>query len=313
MSNKTIIILILIILLLSACVKNEPAAVSTMHTVYLPMVTNNHVNPLRFGVEIEHGDFQNYAVWYRGDFLTVSWHMADDISVLADKVNGFSGDVFLKFRGVPAHWVTPTCLPIPRQFWDGWLQNAEQAVILTGARWVEIGNEPDTDATWAEKYFGCWGVDYASGVYYGEFVSYTAPRLRARFPGLTIYAGALMNGPGEFAAGFRDTVTGIDGITFHNYPRCGQDAAVSTTTRHQAQADFFAPRPVYLSETSLIYAEWSAECDQEQAEYTRWLLEDYAGTFAIFYTLANNDWMNSDMVKGTPKPAWYVYQERITR
>ena len=307
--KPSIILVIIILILLTACQSAMPLTTAQPHRVYIPALMYNYPPPL-FGIELEGAT--NLEAYYRGDIIKVSHHMDRPLDLLLTKLAGYDdGPVFLSLKGAKTWWVTPTCKPVPELFWDGWTTEAITAIRLTGADIVEIGNEPATDETFYEMFFGCWGTTYANGVYYGRFVSHVSGILHLEFPELIMLGGAFAHDPGDFSRGFADTVSNIDGVSFHGHTYCNTDYKTGLTTRRDAYRATFQALPLYLSETSMIFAEYSAECEQQQADFAEWLLTDFSGVqVIIWYTLCDNAWLNSDLCK---KLAWDVYESEMMR
>ena len=292
-----------------------PAVLSVSENrLYLPIISNEHRDQL-VGVENEGAAWSSLAPFYRGDFVKVSvqsvWLEQAGWAYFDRKIEGFDGLLWLTIKGTFPTWITPACAPVPEQFWPGWIDFAAGAIDHAGServRYVEIMNEPDTSNSYYWKYLGCWGEDYAAGVYYGRFVAAVYPPLKALYPEISFVAGALIDPRKDFARGFYDTVGNIDFTSYHVYEYC-HAAPVYESRRDAARSRSAAP--ALLSETSLIYPVQSAECDQQQADYMRRLLDSDEPLF-VWYTLGCNAWENSDLTQaGVAKPAWLVYDERM--
>jgi hypothetical protein len=193
---------------------------------------------------------------------------------------------------------------------------------------LEIFNEPDADRDDVKKgtqdlgdAFGCWvmGKNWAEGGRrYGECLKMVYPIIKAAHPQVKILAGALIGEPSSFIFLEAALKAGLmaDGISFHKYAHYG--------IRDQRGPFEFAAKlkrmttwPLVMTETSLLAKEDSAAFRQAQGAFLSSLLKDFdeLGIDAMsWYSLADQGWMNSDLVwRGIAQPAYEVYKRGIPK
>lgn len=316
---KKLITILLFLFTISCTIDTDTFVVSGKIFYFLPVVFNKY-NHVKVYLETEgawnrvgeyYPDLEMLKVRLNADRLeNLGWETYFD-----PKIGGFDRKLFVEFHGAYSKWVQPTCGPIPHWYWDAWVDEfVIPGISHIGAErisYAEIGNEPDTSYSGAYAYFGCWGEDYASGVYFAQFVNHVYGRIKVLYPNITILSSGFMNQDTEFLRGFRSVIQYTDGISLHDYPYCSQDF-----TKVQAKIDWFTDEfpewPIYFSETSMIYPTQSSECDLQQAAYMTYLKNDLRGVpFAVWYTAGCNSWMNSDLIYPCSpinlKPAYYAY------
>jgi hypothetical protein len=282
--------------------------------IYLPVI--NISSRSLIGVENEAVSASVLEPYYFGDFVKFSVHWAT-IEPVSGKYDWSSidkkafGNVrFVSVKGAPrwANGNNPVCSPPLVKYWPDYLKMTNAVIDRYDPLWIEIWNEPDTDYSGAEYFFGCWGYDRQAGVDYANFVNYLYPRIKEQYPDLVIMAGSLMNPYNDFAAGFLDNVGEIDGVSFHVYEWCDKSYLLpSFTKKIKSMTDL----PVYLSETSLIYITPSMNCERQQAKYFEYLIDQPKLEFSVWYTLGCNSWQNSDMIDCSPfrfKPVYLSYR-----
>ena len=266
----------------------------------LPFVAARAYRPL-LCVENEDADFDaDLADKYRGECLKISVHWAiverDGWGYVDRKIGSFDGPLFINIKGAPSSiTLAETCRPIPAHAWGDYASFVSETITRYPTVYiVEFMNEPDTSASWAEWWLGCWGDDYASGVYYGEFVNAVYDTLKPRYPLVRFIAGAFIRSDSDFASGALATMQ-TDGASFHYYPQCG---ATSEYTHIERTMRAGTKLPLYFSETGLLYDDANAaDCEQVQAAYLA-SLQEYSNVMLVnYYTLGCRawDWRNSSI------------------
>lgn len=301
----------------------------TYHT-FLPVIMQGQPQkPLPLGCQIE-GHVGNRAKWIvpsRQYQIGVKWR-----DVEKDKGERDWSGYDLDFEALSGQRVTVgiKCVPEWARLWSGYVGSPPMAHYYSElARFImalieryhpdaiELFNEPDVDrdaAKWAEEYFGAWCVNndfYRGGRLYGQCLDTVYPILHEAYPGVRIIAGALMAHDssltfldGAIAGGLQ-----CDAVSFHKYVGLGGnfnaafEFALSVTNRIN--------KPVVLSETSVTATEDSDLLKTEQADYLKYLLDnvDNSSIECIqIYSLANNLWMNTDLVRDDkPTPMYDVW------
>jgi len=205
----------------------------------------------------------------------------------------------------------------------------------TDQLYIEVWNEPDVDRTLIgpyAPYFGCWGEisdPYYGGEYYGQFLATIYPMIKSERPDVTILAGALSLGGGDSTAFWQGAMKyrgNYDGVSYHAYAyyQDGQPGeenedwqVIKKKATHLRWLGEDAP--LYVTETSLLCnPNWSPCYDPGihgfrvvQGEYLRHIIREVADwdvEFVLWYTIANNGWLNSDLVwQDEPQPAYFEY------
>jgi hypothetical protein len=308
----TLIFIVFTVFLFIPSSNHLPILYST-HTIYIPVVYTTRF----FVIENEgvnwtllHDYYLNKILAFSvnaGQLQKIGWNYFDN------KYIHHTGKIVLKLKGANQEWADPTCKPIPTKFWDNWIQEFAVVVIdhigSDKIIVVELGNEPDTDFSLYEYFFGCWGTTYAEGQYYAEFINFVYPILKAEYPNIEFIAGAFMNPYSDFADGVASTLKNIDGISFHYYPDCSD-----TYTKLESiisLMDSMFVFPLYFSETNLVYATKTTLCDQKQAEYIHYLRTLKNLRMIVIYTAGCNTWKNADLIYPcspiTLKPAYWEF------
>jgi hypothetical protein len=185
---------------------------------------------------------------------------------------------------------------------------------------VELFNEPDVDrdeAKWAEEYFGAWCMNkdwYAGGEYYGSCIGSVYNDVHALHPGVRIIAGALVGAEPSsliFLQGAKSAGLKCDSLSFHKYIRMGGNFNAAFDFAHLLAQH--TPEPLILSETSIMAKEDSEELQGTQASYLRYLRDNQqcsAIDVIQWYSLANNEWEHTDLVRdNAPTKAYDVFLE----
>jgi hypothetical protein len=184
---------------------------------------------------------------------------------------------------------------------------------------VELINEPEVAYNQIDRnldyWIGCWGPH---GFYYAEMLKTVYPVIKQAHPDVLVLAGSLMLNQlqEEFwpeviqtgGSGFYDVVS-FHGYSY--YPINDFDIALNKATYLREIGE---TAPLWLTETSLLCSnnlDCSKDFESDQARYLRYIFEkspEYDIDLIFWFTLANNDWQNSDLVSGSlPKLSWYIY------
>jgi hypothetical protein len=124
-----------------------------------------------------------------------------------------------------------------------------------------------------------------------------------------IIAGALIGAiPSslEFLRGAINTGLRCDAISFHKYISIGGN--FNSAFEFGKLVKQKINKPQILSETSITSLTDSIELQQRQAEYLEYLKKNYKNsTISIiqWYSLANNIWMNTDLVRNSEETLAY--------
>lgn len=293
------------------------------HDLYLPVVVNNYRKKPIAGVELFGSNWEKLGQYYDGDILKVSiqWDDVEHIRGvyywdIPDSKIGSVDKLMLGFRGAP-QWANGgqlMCkLPLPIYYQD-YINFVIAGIERYQPDYVEIWNEPDAlhNDPYLSYYYGCIGKERYHGEQYGYFFNVVYAQVKAQYPDVIILGGALMNVNWPFVDGFLDVVgDGIDGISFHIYTRCNADY-ISYADLQIETIDQKTDKPIYLSETSLIYNEPSEKCENLQADYFRQKHDDVRIETFVWFTLGKSGWMNSDLLRldFSTKP---VYEEYLNR
>jgi len=181
---------------------------------------------------------------------------------------------------------------------------------------LELFNEPEGPGA-DDKLISNFGDGERAGEYYGDLVSAVYPIVKAQFPNVFIFAGSLhQDTSDDFLKGFLDHAGGcFDVLSIHGYVYSASQ--FDTPLRMANKMRCMVDKPIWLTETSLLYDIRTDAKDQEQGEYLAYLLEhaqDYGIVGVSWYPLTSNNWRNSDMMWGSaPKPAYNVWRAWLER
>ena len=193
---------------------------------------------------------------------------------------------------------------------------------------VELWNEPEfneAEAAGMGKYYGAWGN---AGLSYGTMVTEVYDYLRYRTPGMSVIAGAsfgLLDTTRSLAF-LRGATSGgmrADYWSWHGYlwyrDVVNDTRAFENILRFSQDAYDIFPQLQILSETSVMR---KTELDdpplfqQRQAELLQYLIDTTYDTeieSVIWYTLADNGWRHSDLIRNSIEMpvynVWKDYQE----
>lgn len=175
---------------------------------------------------------------------------------------------------------------------------------------VELWNEPDIKpadlpADWS--IMGCWD----SGRDYADMLRVVYPMVKAKYPDVTVIAGALMlDKHKEFtelwlAGKARD----FDWLSFHAYEYLSNSVDYGFPIAKIEYLQSLDAGQLYMSETAILA--YDSTCNptlaQTKAEYVN-VLQKYAAVWGLsawsWYTIGGNNWMCSDLAPGLPLEAW---------
>lgn len=318
---------ILFVIFLVSCVRQsvEPQRLMLIsNKSYLPLITGMPRQP--FGIILFGSSYERIQDLYNGDFVVLpvdagileaqGWEYVDK------QIYSDIREYYLLLRGGYTKWVFPTCLPIPRWYWDAWVDEFAIPVIeRVGSQRITrimIMNEPDVKTTIMSEHLGCWGDSFSDGQYYAEFVNHVYGRLKSIYRSPLIVAGQFLNARSDFLDGVADSLIYADEVSFHSYVYCDQiatqTAMESTIVRYEGVAEIF-DFPIGLSETSVLYMVPTDACEITQARYLSELVTGgYPGEWVAWFS-ACVGWQNADMFfpctpAVTIKPAGEVYINR---
>jgi hypothetical protein len=147
------------------------------------------------------------------------------------------------------------------------------------------------------------------GTRYGQCLNAIYPIIHAAYPNVRIIAGALIGGiPSslEFLQGAINTGLKCDAISFHKYISIGGN--FNSAFEFGKLVKQKINKPQVLSETSITSLTDSIELQQRQAEYLEYLMNNLSSsTIKViqWYSLANNGWMNTDLVRRSEETLAY--------
>lgn len=297
-------ILLLSLLLLTACTPAAQPLTADSYAVYLPVMISNQHQPI-FGVTVINKSWDDWGQYYKGDILKAPIDVFRVKPSPAVAANFSAQDVWFKnsdaryliIKTAPG-WMNggqPVCkLPLPA-YWSSWVAVANEAIARFDADYVSIWNEPDTSFAGLPEHFGCIGEDYANGAEYAEFFNFTYAAIKKEHPEVTILAGELMNVNTPFARGMLETVIATEGLAFHHYAWCNLPSSLSADIE---LADSLTELPLWLSETSLICAYNDAIVEFQQLNYYTEVRNRPELEGAIWFTLNDTGWLYSGMLQG---------------
>lgn len=185
---------------------------------------------------------------------------------------------------------------------------------------IELWNEPDCRADdAAQNYFGCWydGVSwFNSGLKYGQFTKVVYDYVKPLHPEVHLLVGALMNVAENESLSFLSGAKagGLKGtdLSFHGYitEKSGFDRIFTLAANLKKVVSYM---PMICTETSVLSWEDSEELKLLQRDYLQHISDRLPTSdidVVLWYTLAENSWLNSDLQRGdTPLPAWQLFGE----
>lgn len=211
------------------------------------------------------------------------------------------------------------CTPPKEEYWEEYanaiIALLEQYPSIDG---VSIWNEPD-NGIGSSRFSGCWGIDEVDGQYYAKFVNFVAPKIKAKFPQIYLYAGEL-GWIRPFIDGMARVglVDDIDYISYHSYSWYGLHNYDLPLEKAKYIKDRFPDIPLALTETAILCNSDVDICDVnfeiERLEYLNHVLQysiEFDITQIFWFTLGGNNWLNSDLIrKGSTTPVWELYWDK---
>jgi hypothetical protein len=300
------------------------------HHVYLPIVSSSHFAPCILGAQIE-GAVEGVGQWIIKDRIyhwPVYW-----CEVEKERGEYIWPEVYdTNARALAEYPIIITIKRTPpwAQKWDDvasppdekYYPNLRNFIRATSDRYhpwaIEFYNEPDCvrGQGYAPMY-GAW-VDinetwWQGGTRYGE-------ACKAMYPlPVKMLGGALMMNDDslEFLDGALAAGMQADALSFHCYLHSREE--FDRPFELASQLRVRSSLPLMITETSVLSHtndkdEATEEFEQMQADYLShaiagmgWNELEYIG----WYTLANNNWCNSDLQRGDdPTPAYRVWANR---
>lgn len=179
--------------------------------------------------------------------------------------------------------------------------------------YFEIWNEPDVRDEFTDlytaHYFGCFGDNLFAGEQYGILVSDSYVRLKSIDSRFKIIAGSMAGMHDDFIQGMLKT-SQFDFISYHayvNYPENNLQIPFQKAEWVRSYTD----KPIIITETAVACNDDLYACNDnfEDTQVDHWnsLVSgagDYDIRVFIWYTIASNGWMNTDL---WPHPVWNLY------
>lgn len=181
----------------------------------------------------------------------------------------------------------------------------------------DLFNEPDVPLELGMEngeFWGAWVIDgdyYSSGRYYGQCVEAISTTAKILNPSIKTMAGALIGAETsfDFLRGMVEESDSFDMVSFHKYLKIGDSYDIPLLYAQRLRQ--YTYKPLAMTETSVLAGEDSEELQAEQAQYLSFLINNASYSdisIWLWYSLANNGWLNSDLVyNDVAKPAYYVY------
>lgn len=283
---------------------------------FLPAIMQGVTPPPFLGSQIEHHHARSVVKWVvpgRQYQIPVKWRDVESVkgvynwSSYDPDFNALFGNrLTVGIKVVPTWarlWKDYVASPPAQQYYP----NLANFIIKLIDRYhidaVELFNEPDVDlitnAQYAE-YFGAWCLSrdwYDGGLLYGACLNSIYNVIHDVYPSVRIIAGALIGSDSSllFLQGAIDNKLKCDAISFHKYIMMGGDFNSAFNFGLEIQKKI--PKPQILSETSVLANVDSQKLQQIQADYLKYLRNNNTIASIQWYTLANNNWMNSDLIK----------------
>ena len=303
----------LIALVLVGCtVETQEATTDTVHTFYIPVVFVGDSSNV--GVMTE-SPMRSVARWHNPTTAIKIAVRGADVMASSTHYDWSKSDGIL--AGYHADWINITTSPpwmaedriicnLPKSwYWHRYAEFVQAVIDRYHPDAVEIWNEPDIaygDMPPEHAYFyGCVG----DGEKYAEFSDYISENTS----GADVIIGALASPYTPFITDLTAHAEHYDGLSFHCYTRL-YGSLFGDCRADYRQAALWTDRPVYLSETAVLYRS-GLESQYEQAQLVHYEQLQDIPTVWFWYTLANNGWpveMPTDMVsRSVPRPVWYEY------
>jgi len=268
---------------------------------------------------------------------TYSWITTFDTMAATVAENRF---FILNLKNAPAWARAPStlqCYAPKVEFFDEFANFVVAAIDRYHPDAIEIWNEPDVQPQAAIDngyWYGCIG----NGTLYAQILGVVYPIVKAHHPSVVVLGGALMLGETQhkFTEDFlaytiaspitkynqsypvpapklslTSSIHPFDGVSYHayiTYPSTNFDYVFG-------KADYLATltdKQLWVTETALLC---QTDCGTTfKNSQTNYLTHVYSNAYShglnglLWYSLANNGWLNSDLVaKDVKKPVWYEY------
>lgn len=284
--------------------------------IFLPFVSK--YTRSNVGVESE-GGFENLEKYYNDKTrlkVSVRWSEVEavcgqyDWSTLDRKLGSYHAD-WITVKCTP-DWALPDGEPMCKlpsgENWAAFHKFVQAVIDRYGPEFIEIWNEPDVlyEDMPPENavYFGCVG----DASLYGEFCE----KLYGNVTGAKIIIGAVSSIDDYYIRDMLVEAKGkFDGISFHCYEYYYSGLSDTCRSEYKRIAGM-TDKPVYISETAVIYREGSllGYYDAQIEQY--WRLKKDLLTPWFWYTLVDN-WpqpVSTDMIgPDGPRPIWYEYNK----
>ncbi|MBU0791868.1 MAG: hypothetical protein KKC55_15575 [Gammaproteobacteria bacterium] len=313
-----------------------------MPNVYFPIIVKEKEGYL--GVEIVGSISDKLQFLMPGSLvrIIIYWHVIEatkgtyawssDLDAGLAAVRAKNCRILLNLTGCPtwARLYPRPCSPPKQKNFQDYVNFVKAVCARYSPNFVELWNEPDVDKDYLDPacyWMGCWGDEddtYYGGTYYGKMLKLAYPAIRVAYPHVGVFAGSLLlprdgtpagNKQDKFILGALSVPgANCDYISFHSYtryPNTGYD-------RPFQKADWLLANTghkSFMTETSLLSNTDGAVFRSAQASYFQHLCQNFRSPLVgfIWYTLANHEYMNSDMVKNNLKqPVWNKYQEAMS-
>jgi len=292
---------------------SAPAALLTMaHTIYTPFIGGQQrTRKSNVGVEIESSaaTLDKYYNPYTRLKVSVRWSEVEaqrgqyDWSTLDSKLGNYHAD-WITVKTTP-EWALddePMCKLPGGKHWADFHRFVQAVIDRYQPGYIEIWNEPNVTESPFPAQFGCVG----DAPLYGEFVE----KLYGNVTGAKIIIGAVSSIDDDYIAAMLVEAKGkFDGISFHCYEYFYN--GISDTCRDQyRRLAKMTDKPVYLSETAVIYREGKVS-DYYDAQIKHYQRLKELPTLWFWYTLGYNAWpspISTDMIgPDGPRHIWYAY------
>lgn len=290
-----------------------------MPNIYLPIIISDRTS---LGVHMESDQTEYLApnswirLWVKWDEIEAShsnyiWSQDELITKLAGH------PLLLNIKNSPVWAQTfSACCSMPADF-NAYCNFVLAIIERYHPQGIEIWNEPDVSPNAMTPdlypYMGCWGDDKIAGQKYAALLSIIYPAVKAQFPNVLVFGGALVQPKGQFWTGAIQAGINnyLDVVSYHQYVGGSFTPPIDIA---KMLSPLSPGKPLALTETSYLYDVRTVKADQMQAEYLNYLLSSAKGAgidYIFWYTLAKNYWRHSDLVEEMPKPAWDVYQNYL--
>lgn len=215
-----------------------------------------------------------------------------------------------------------------KEHWRDFGRAIVEAMRLTGAKYVEIGNEPNyrvTDVSnssqlWYGAYVGPFDTLYDAGYRYGQMLKVIRPMVQNQIPGGDIIAGALAY-PNydddsqvlEFVRGMVDSGFSAKAVSMHGYVSWdpGSDDNFILPIYAARKIKSLTGLPVLFSEAALILNDQYQEGPMFRDAQARFVafLENEKYDFTWYsWSQGAWSWMHSSLIRGSQRGMNDLYE-----